>query len=132
MPAAAVLEATGAGVARCEPLRGGDLSAVWRVWLETGGTVVVKSAPGAEQEARMLTHLRDRALDVPEVYGSRDDVLVMQDLGPSRSLSDRDTAGWHALATQLEHLHQPCHEAYGWPENHAFGPVSIVNGVEPT
>lgn len=117
----------GSRVLRTEPLQGGSLSSVLRVALEDGRTVVVKQAAGATREARMLARMAAAGAPVPHLLGHKDDLLVMEDVGPAGTLTSGDAVGWAALADALHPLHAAVGDRYGWPEDHAFGAVEIIN-----
>ena len=79
----------------------------------------------------MLTRMADAGVAVPAVLGRGGDVLVLEDLGDAASLSAQDHRGWAALACTLQPLHAATGPNYGWPEDHAFGVVRIVNSPTP-
>lgn len=123
----AVAAITGTNVTRTDRLSGGSLSSVVRVTLDGGTTVVAKTAEGSAREARMLVRLAQAGVPVPRVLGHHDDVLVLEDLGAATSLAAGDDPGWTSLARALQPLHTTTGAHYGWPEDHAFGSVQIVN-----
>ncbi len=117
----------GAEVAEARPLHGGDLSEVVRLRLADGRSAVAKSVartgPTARAEAEMLEAIAAAGAPAPAVLAVDDDVLVMEDLGDETGLSD----AWGALGAALATLHADTGDAYGWPRDHAFGPVAIPN-----
>lgn len=105
------------------PLAGGNLSAVARIRLADGRTVVAKQAETAQAEARMLRALADAGAPMPDVLAVGADCLVMSDLG-----SDDGPAGaWSDLGSVVRRVHETEGNDYGWPEDHAFGAVAIDN-----
>lgn len=118
---------TGRRVLRTDPLQGGSLSSVLRATLADGGTVVVKQAAGTAREARMLARMAEAGAPVPRLLGHQDDLLVMEDIGAAGTLGGDNETAWAALADALQPLHAATGDSYGWPEDHAFGAVAIVN-----
>jgi fructosamine-3-kinase len=81
LPAAATarIETTVGAVKAAEHLGGGQIAAVWRVVLQDGRDLVVKSGHGLELEAWMLRYLKSHTrVPVPEVYLADDDLLAME------------------------------------------------------
>ncbi len=105
------------------PLHGGDLSQVTLLDLEDGRSVVAKTGPLVETEAAMLRTMAGTEAPVPAVLGVSGRHLFLEYL-PESSAS---AAGWTALARGLNHLHSHTGEAFGWPEDYAFGSVEIHN-----
>lgn len=113
----------GRPVAAVRPLSGGDLSQVFRLTFEDGATLVAKHAPTAEAEADMLRAMLAAGAPAPEVKGAEGDWLLMEDVEGGGSLA----SAWPDLARTLTCLHARTGAGYGWPTDHAFGPVRIEN-----
>ena len=114
----------GGHVAQARRLSGGSLSAVTRVALADGRIAVAKPGATARAEAGMLAAIRATGAPAPAVLGVADDLLVLAAVPDDGRLGG---AAWHALAAALATLHAPTSERYGWPCDHAFGDVAIVN-----
>ncbi|MDU8944937.1 fructosamine kinase family protein [Rhodophyticola sp. MJ-SS7] len=108
------------------PLGGGSLSEVFAVWLADGREVVVKLAPGAEAEARMLAAIGAAGCAAPEVLSAEDGILVMSRLEAGGA---GDARSWREAGAAVARLHAARGAGYGWPEDHAFGDVAIPNGA---
>ena len=119
-----LLGRTGATV---RPLSGGDLSQVFRLTFEDGGPLVAKHAPAAATEADMLRAIRATGAPAPKVEAAEGDWLLMEDVAANGSLA----AAWPDLAHVLLRLHARMGADYGWPIDHAFGPVRIDNRASP-
>lgn len=105
-------------------LHGGDLSSVHRAVLADGRTVVAKTGPMADVEARMLNALRAAGAPAPEVLHAEAGLIVLEHLNETQASS----IGWQSLGAQLRDLHtRKAGETYGWPEDYAFGPAQIPN-----
>ena len=110
---------------RAEPLQGGLLNHVHRVWLADGGSVVVKRAPPhvasrselpldparADMEAAALSWLAPRGAPVPKLIDHRDFTLILEDLGDLPDLEDwladgGDPGILHPIAAWLRRLHE--------------------------
>jgi fructosamine-3-kinase len=113
----------GGTLQRSEPLGGGDLSQIARIWLADGRQAIVKGGPAPRAEAAMLEAIAASGAPAPAVLASDDEVLVIQALPTGGSLS----TAWSSLAAALATLHRTTGERYGWAEDYAFGPVAIVN-----
>ncbi|MEM1363686.1 MAG: fructosamine kinase family protein [Pseudomonadota bacterium] len=109
-------------------LQGGSLSEIWRAELSDGTPVIVKNAKGVDREAQMLRALASARVRVPEVYAASNSLMVMEDISPIRGM--QSLADWRALADLLALLRQSRSETYGWPEDHAFNTVEIVNEID--
>jgi len=120
--AARLLDAELAGV---QPLHGGDLSRVVRVHTADGRSVVAKSGPEPRTEAAMLRAIAAAGAPTPAVCAVSDDVLVLEDLGEDHGPG---SAGAD-LGVVLRRLHGTVGPAYGWTDDHAFGPVPIPNAA---
>lgn len=108
---------------RSESLAGGDLSSVLRIWLEDGRSAVVKGGAAPRTEALMLRAIGAAGAPAPEVLAVNDRALVMQALEGRGGIG----AAWASLGAALARLHAEHGPRYGWPENYAFGPISIDN-----
>ncbi len=115
----------GAKATGWEPLGGGDLSDVIRLWLQSGKSVVAKSGPHPNREGRMLERLAKAGGPVPLPIASNAEVLVIEDLGIAAGPTDQS---WHGLGKNLRRVHACQGERYGWREDYAFGSVRIANG----
>ena len=122
--AAEAAQAMGADLADWRALAGGDLNAVVRLRLAAGGTAVAKTGPAPRGEAAMLDAIRAAGVPAPEVLAVTDRVLVLEDLPDRGGLDD---AGWEALGAALRRLHGAVGATYGWPDDYAFGAVTIRN-----
>ncbi|WP_135501398.1 fructosamine kinase family protein [Roseovarius aestuariivivens] len=117
-----IAAALGAEVTGLRPLHGGDLSDVRRADLSDGRSVVAKTGPVVDTEARMLQKLGQHA-PAPQVLHAEPSLLLLEYL---EETPPSDTA-WSALGTALCQLHGHCGDMYGWPENYAFGSLHIPN-----
>jgi fructosamine-3-kinase len=106
------------------PAAGGDLSQVVLAELASGRTVVVKTGPAPETEAAMLRALRAAGAPAPEPLAASAEVLALEALPDDGALGPE---GWEALGAAARRLHDDPGEAYGWPEDYAFGEVRIPN-----
>lgn len=123
MIAARAAAAIGERLAGVQALRGGDLSELRRLVFEGGGTAVLKTGRTAPAEAAMLVALAEAGAPVPAVLATGADFLLMSDLGRDDGLSE----AWPDLARVLRQLYAVRGPDYGWPQDHAFGPVPILN-----
>jgi fructosamine-3-kinase len=115
----------GEDVASAEHLHGGDLSEVIRLRCASGRSVVVKAGAGARAEAAMLDAIRAAGAPAPAVLVARDDLLVLEDLGP-----DEGPGGaWGHLGEVVRRLHASSGPGYGWPEPYAFGALPVPNAA---
>lgn len=110
-------------VAHRERLHGGDLSEVFRLTLADGQAIVAKCGALVGEEARMLGAIRASGAQAPDVLGVQGDVLLLEHL-PETSASP---VGWRALGQGLRRLHDAEGTSYGWPQDYAFGKVTIHN-----
>lgn len=118
-----VARALGSPVRRVAAVQGGDLSQVFRVDLEDGRRTAVKLGPHVAAEARMLRAMARTGAAVPDVVWGDAGLLCLEWLHETRAGPD----GWRALGETLRKLHAAHGTAYGWTEDHAFGPVAIDN-----
>ncbi len=106
-------------------LGGGDLSQVLSATTADGRRLVLKRGGPLRAEARMLEAIAATGCPAPEVLLVEDDILVMTRLAEGRPPS----AAGHAEAGEaIARLHAATAEEYGWPEDHAFGPVPCPAG----
>jgi len=106
-------------------LSGGDLSTVLRVTLADGRVAIVKQGATARAEADMLRAIAATGAPTPAVLAVDGDLLAMTPCADRGGLSG---SGWDSLAGVLAKLHGAIGDTYGWPVDHAFGPVAIPNG----
>lgn len=111
-------------ILRAEPLSGGDLSAVKRLFIADGETVIAKETVFANAEAGMLRALGGTGAPVPQILGVERDLLLLSDMPTGGKLS----RSWVHLAEILDQVHGTMGESYGWDHDYAFGTVKIVNG----
>jgi len=104
-------------------LSGGDLSAVYRVTLADGGTLIAKQAGNAAAEAAMLRAIAATGAPAPDVLAVEVDWLLLAEVAGEGAVG----AAWPDLADVLARLHAATGADYGWPTDHAFGPVAIGN-----
>ena len=83
---------------------GGDSAAeVLRLELDDGRTVIAKTGPGGELEARMLRALGERGgLPVPEILHAEDELLLMSEVESGGTLGPAEQ---EAAAAQIAALH---------------------------
>ncbi|GLS43110.1 fructosamine kinase family protein [Methylobacterium brachythecii] len=112
----------GGRLARAEPVGGGNLSRVIRIFLDDGREAIAKDGPAPLVEAAMLRAIRDTGAPAPEVFGADSATIVMARLPAGGGDADGDLG--HAVAR----LHAVAGESYGWACNYAFGGVVIENG----
>lgn len=120
----AVERLSGRPVAAIRRLSGGDLSAVYRVTLADGGTLIAKQAARAAAEADMLQAIAATGAPAPDVVAIEGDWLLVAEVEAGGTVG----MAWPDLADVLERLHAATAADYGWPTDHAFGPVAIENG----
>lgn len=123
MSAAAAAALIGKELTGSQRLHGGDLSTVLRLRFADDTTAVLKISPAAEPEAGMLRAIAGSGAPAPAVLAVSGDLLLLQDLGRDQGVS----AAWSDLGRQLRRLHDVRGAGYGWPCDHAFGPVPIQN-----
>jgi len=109
---------------RAESLSGGDLSQIVRITLAGGREAIVKNGPAPRTEAAMLKAIAASGAPAPAVLGVSDEALVLELLPTGGALH----AAWPSLGTALATLHRATGERYGWPQDYAFGPLTIANG----
>lgn len=93
---------------------------MWRVELEDGRDVVVKTGPtDARLEAEGLEALRAAGAPVPEVLAVDAEVLVIE------HVSGRGDPA--SLGRALAHLHTTTGPSFGWHRDNAIGPLTQDN-----
>ncbi|TCP44068.1 fructosamine kinase family protein [Rhodovulum marinum] len=122
---AAVEAALGVPIAALDPLHGGSLSEVARATLADGRTVVVKTGPLVDREARMLEAMAAAGAPCPRVIAVAPGLMVIEHLDETRA----GPAGWAALGRALARLHGARGASYGWDEDYAFGPATLPNAA---
>ena len=120
---AQIANLAGAAVTSRIPLHGGDLSRVERVDLVDGRSVVAKHGPHVLGEAGMLRVLAQGNIPVPKLLGQNPGLILLEYL-PETSPS---TETWASLGQSLRKMHDTTGSTYGWPEDYAFGAVTIPN-----
>ena len=107
---------------------GGNLSEVVRLRLADGRALIAKGFPpnnrGGRVEAAMLAAIAATGAPAPAVVGVADDLLVMEAVAAEGRLGG---GAWTSLAAVLLRLHVAGDMPYGWPVDHAFGAVAILN-----
>ena len=105
-------------------LSGGSLSEVVWLRLNDGRALIAKRAPTAGAEAEMLRAIGATGAPAPALIGVVDDLLVMAAVASDGPLG---VASWQSLVAALALLHVSTDAPYGWPVDHAFGAVAILN-----
>lgn len=90
-----------------------------------GEPLIAKVGDGMQREAEMLRAMAATGARVPGIVASSAELMLMTEAEGGGSRSD---AAWADLHANLDKLHAPAGQAYGWPEHHRFGAVRIVNG----
>ena len=103
---------------------GGDISGASLAELADGRSVVVKTGPVVSVEAGMLQVMENSPAPSPRVIGCADEILVIEHLPSSGSVSD----GWESLAGALHGLRTLVSRSYGWDEDYALRHVRVENG----
>lgn len=121
----AVAHATGRRVIAAAALSGGCVAAVWRVSLEDGAMVVVKSGAGLAAEGFMLSYLAEHStLPVPHVLHAGEDLLVMDWVDGRDGLPEAAQAD---AAELLAALHAATAPAYGLERDTVIGGLPQPN-----
>ena len=133
--AAAVGARLGCAVSGGQPVAGGDLNDAWRIELEDGRAVFVKTAADAPPggyvtEATGLAWLAEpAALPVPEVLAVADSPSQPRFLALEWIEEGRlDAAGEEELGRGLAGLHAAGAACFGGPEPLRIGPIELPNG----
>jgi hypothetical protein len=115
------------------PLTGGCVGELFRIWLADGESVVAKTGqPGdpLDVEGWMLEYLGEHStLPVPEVYLSRDSLLVMSYIDGEDALS---TASEIHAAELLAALHDVTADDFGLDRDTVIGGIHQPNGLFPS
>ncbi len=114
----------GGELRRTHSLAGGCLSQIEHIYLTDGREAIVKSGPAPQTEAAMLKAIAASGAPAPAVLAVSGEVLVLEVVPAGGSLS----GAWADLGSVAARLHSAKGQSYGWPEDYAFGPVSIANG----
>ncbi len=126
---AKISELTGRDVEHVAPLTGGCVGEVYRVWLDGGDSVVVKTGrPGdpLDVEGWMLGYLGDHgSLPVPGVLLARDSLLVMTYIDGEDALS---AASERHAAELLAALHGVTAPEFGLDRDTVIGGIAQPNG----
>ena len=124
-PTNAVESWAGAAVVDAAELDGGEVGSVHRVDLGDGRRVVAKTAgTDLTTEARMLRHLADHGLAVPEVLHATPALLVLEFVEGSSRVTpavERD------LADRLAALHAETAPTFGFPCDTLSGKLTLPN-----
>jgi fructosamine-3-kinase len=125
----AVASWTDAPIAAVTELDGGEIGSVHRVDLADGQRVVAKTAgTDLRTEARMLRHLAEHGLAVPEVFHATEDLLVIEFVPGDAEITpsvERD------LADRLAALHAESAPTFGFPFDTLTGKLDLPNPREP-
>ncbi len=128
-----IAEIMGREIDQIAPLTGGCVGELFRVWLADGQSVVAKTGqPGdpLDVEGWMLEYLGEHStLPVPEVYLSRDSLLVMSYIDGEDALSPASEI--HA-AELLAALHDVTADDFGLDRDTVIGGVHQPNGLFPS
>lgn len=123
-------EALGSAVVREQDLAGGCIADVRRLTLADGRDVVAKVGQGLALEGFMLSYLAEHSrLPVPEVFFSAEDLLLMNYLPTSGSLSD---ASQEDAADHLAALHGVTGPAFGFARTTVIGGLKQPNDQAPS
>jgi len=124
IPEAIIGRLAGSPVVRQQRLPGGDISGASEVRLADGRVVVAKHGPVVDVESRMLEIMARSHAPIPAVLGQGDNVLLIERLPSSGSLSGK---AWLSLAEALHALHARQGDAYGWQEDYALRQIAVEN-----
>jgi fructosamine-3-kinase len=114
----------GGELVRSTPVAGGDLSQILRISLKDGREAIVKGGPAPQTEAAMLRAIAAAGAPAPAVLAASDEALAIEVLTAGGAVG----TAWPGLASALATLHSETGEHYGWPEDYAFGPLTVPNG----
>lgn len=118
----------GGTLGRSEALGGGNLSELVKITLADGRVGVVKTGPAPKCEAEMLRAIAKSGAPAPKVLAVGETALVIEWL-PSGGRLQKAAA---SLGTVVARLHKTTGRRYGWPQDYAFGPVTIPNRTVET
>ncbi|HEX6133630.1 MAG TPA: fructosamine kinase family protein [Longimicrobiales bacterium] len=120
----------GVRIAGAAPVGGGCISAAWRVQLEDGSRLFLKTAPANApdgmllEEALSLRRLADTGtVRVPAVRAAAAHWLALEWLEPSRGSRE----AWAGLGRALARLHRHGAPQYGWESTNCIGPLPQAN-----
>ena len=120
-----VTEVTGSAIEAASELDGGMIGTVRRLDLADGRSIVAKTGDTPlSTEARMLEHLADNGLPVPDVYYASDDLLLLAFI---EGESEMTPAVERDAADRLARLHDRSTEAFGFPFDTLTGPIEQPN-----
>jgi fructosamine-3-kinase len=109
-------------------LAGGDLSQLFRLSLQDGGTIIAKHGATAVEEAAMLRAITASGAPAPHVHAAEGEWLLMEEIAHDGGVH----TAWPDLVGALGQLHAVRENRYGWHAGHCFGPVRIENGWSGT
>lgn len=124
----------GSAVVATAPVAGGDICTTSRLRLSDGRMVAVKTRPGAPAgffaaEAAGLRWLADAgAVDVPDVLGVEDDLLVLDWVEPGRPGPENASTFGRRLAA----LHASGAPSFGAERDGFIGTLPLLNGAKET
>lgn len=103
-----------------EPLGGGSICRVWRIWLSDGVQAVAKATPyDAELEREGLQALGEAGAPVPEVLAADASMLVLRHVsGPP---------DWQRLGGALADVHRSIGTSFGWHRDNLLGSLPQDN-----
>jgi fructosamine-3-kinase len=113
----------GRPVADVRRLAGGDLSQLFRLSLQDGGTIIAKHGASAAEEAAMLRAISASGAPAPNVLTAEGEWLLMEEIAHDGAVH----TAWADLVRALDLLHAVRENRYGWPADYRFGPVRIEN-----
>lgn len=113
----------GGALRHVKEMPGGNLSRITQIVLADGRKAVVKNGPSPRTEAAMLTAIAASGAPAPAVLGVDDDTLVIEVVTAGGALHN----AWSDLGSVLALLHSTKGERYGWPQDYAFGELTILN-----
>lgn len=125
-------EALASPVSSAEAMSGGDINDAWRVTLEDGRAVFVKTNERADpamfpREAEGLAWLAEaNALRTPEVLATSDAFLALELIKPGRRAAGFD----EQLGRGLAALHRAGADGFGFPSDNFIGTLPQDNGRE--
>lgn len=130
----ALERALGRKVTRLDPVSGGDINDAYRLELEDGTRLFVKTREGASfdmyaREAEGLAWLAEaRALRTPRVEAVTDSLLVLEWIDARRRGPHFDEAFGRGLAA----LHRAGAPSFGFAHDNFIGPLPQPNAARPT
>ncbi len=148
----------GGELVRSTPVAGGDLSQILHITLKDGREAIVKGGPAPRTEAAMLRAIAAAGTPAPAVLAASEEALVIEVLAAGGAVGTAwpslasVLAKLHSETRERQRNARPngrgqlrsSFEAdqpdlvqvdplergliYGWPEDYAFGPLTIPNG----